>query len=144
MNEITNHKEYAAERKLFQYTPFINQKREEIMKQQRVEQKKHDFKYAFFSSGIDVAGYIATIVIVLFMFPQLKIHAISMGFFLAFTRASLSLNSTIFRLSYRSIFFKKTIGYFSSTKSILERILGTFGNKRNICFDKEKKKREFL
>ena len=95
MNEITNHKEYAAERKLFQYTPFINQKREEIMKQQRVEQKKHDFKYAFFSSGIDVAGYIATIVIVLFMFPQLKIHAISMGFFLAFTRASLSLNSTI-------------------------------------------------
>lgn len=95
MNEITNNKEYAAERKLFQYTPFINQKRDDIMKKQRVEQKKYDFKFAFFSSGIDGIGYIATIFIIFVMFPQLKSHAITIGFFLAFTRASLSLNDTI-------------------------------------------------
>ncbi len=93
LNNITNSKEYAAERKLFQYTPFINEKRTEFMKTQRIEQRHHDFKFAICSSGIEVMGYIATIVIMIMIFPQLKDRTITLGFFLAFARVTLNMNN---------------------------------------------------
>lgn len=95
LNDITDSKDYVAERKLFQYTPFINQRRAEFMKMQRVEQRRHDFRFAVFSSGIDVMGYIATVVIMIMMFPQLWNHAITLGFFLAFARVTLNMNNTM-------------------------------------------------
>jgi len=95
LNEITNNKDYVAERKLFQYTPFINRKRTEFMNGQREGQRKHDFKFAVCSSGIDVMGYIATIVIIIMMTPQLMNHTVTLGFFLAFSRVTLNVNNTM-------------------------------------------------
>lgn len=93
LNEITNSKEFAAERKLFGYTPFINQKRVDHMKAQRTQQRKYDLKFAVFSSGIEVMGYIATIVIMIMMFPRLQRKEITLGFFLAFARVTLNMNN---------------------------------------------------
>lgn len=93
LNGITNSKEYAAERKLFQYTPFVNEKRIGFMKKQREAQRKFDFRFALYSSGIDVLGYMATLLIMIAMFPQLKGQQITIGFFLAFSRATLTVNN---------------------------------------------------
>lgn len=93
LNRITNSKEYAAERKLFHYTPFINEKRTAFMKVQREEQRKYDFKFALYSSGIDVLGYSATLLLMIIMFPPLRRQEITIGFFLAFSRAALTINN---------------------------------------------------
>lgn len=93
LNGITNNREYAAERKLFRYTPFINKKRITFMKEQREGQRKFDFKFALYSSGIDVAGYSATLLLMLIMFPRLRTQEITIGFFLAFSRVTLTVNN---------------------------------------------------
>jgi len=93
LNGITNSREYAAERKLFQYTPFVNEKRIGFMKKHREAQRKFDFRFALYSSGIDVLGYMATLLIMAAMFPQLRGQQITIGFFLAFSRAALTVNN---------------------------------------------------
>ncbi len=95
MNNITNKKEYIQERKIFNYTPFVNTKRIDFMYKERIEQKNIDFKFAFLSALVEASGYIATIIVMIIMFSQLKANSITIGFFIAFSRATLTLNNTM-------------------------------------------------
>ncbi len=133
LNKITNSKEYAAERKLFQYTPFINQKRIEFMKSQREEQRKFDFKFSICSSGIDVTGHIAAIVLMAAMLPQLKSHIITLGFFLAFSKVTLNVNnmmqykvkSLLDHMTQQHIFWKEyheIVGTEKISRNTMERV----------------------
>lgn len=95
MNDIMNSKAFAAERKLFGFTSFMNDKRTAYMYEQREKQKRNDFIFALLSSTVEVSGYIATIVIMLLMFPGLMQKTISIGFFISFARAALTLNNAM-------------------------------------------------
>ena len=90
-----NSKAFAAERKLFGFTSFMNDKRTAYMYEQREKQKRNDFIFALLSSTVEVSGYIATIVIMLLMFPGLMQKTISIGFFISFARAALTLNNAM-------------------------------------------------
>jgi ATP-binding cassette subfamily B protein len=91
-DSIANSKIYAYEKKLFEFTGFINDKRSGYLFSKRKAQRKFEFRFGLSFAFIDTAGYLCTIANILAMIPLIQGHVLSVGLFIAITRASLTLN----------------------------------------------------
>ena len=92
LDSVINTKPYAHERKIFDYTEWVDEKRSGFLLGQRKVMRKYDFRYGITYSVIETAGYICTVLIMLVMLPQILNQTLSIGLFIAISRATVNLN----------------------------------------------------